>query len=159
MRIKSNVSGYIALILMVSGIISFIFSCTKYYYGNAVNKAFVKPLEREYRSYERMIKRNGGNNPNYPYLLSGKLIDDESNLIMFGVPIEEGSYYRSFTDMEGNFKLSIADSQFIKNKFILKINIGKYEYEPAEFVFMKNDFKNNYLDTTLVIFRKKIYLD
>lgn len=134
-------------------------SCTKYYYGSAANKAFCKPLEREYTRHERLIKRNGGNNPDYPYRLTGKLIDEDSNEIMYGATHDEGSYYRRFTDMDGRFELRIADSQFVKNKYILKVEFGSSMYEPAEFVIRKKDFEDNYLDTTLMILWHKVYLD
>jgi len=157
MRIKSiTLSLFLILVL---GIITIISSCTKYYYGNASNKAFVRPLEREYMRYERLKKRNGGNDPAYPYQLKGKLIDEDSNEIMYGAKHHEGSYYRWFTDMDGRFKLSIADSQFVKNKFILKVEFGSSMYQPAEFVFRKKDFENNFLDTTLKIYRVPIMLD
>jgi len=135
----------------------FLSSCTKYYYGSAANKAFCKPLEREYTRYERMIKRNGGNDPNYPYILKGRLIDQDSNELYYGRVHLEGSLNVRSTNPDGTFQFSIADSQFVKNKYVLSV---EYEgFQPAEFIFRKKDFKNNNLDTTLIIYRIPIMLD
>ena len=132
-------------------------SCTKYYYGSAANKAFCKPLEREYMRYERMVKRNGGNDPNYPYILKGWLIDQDSNELYYGRLLLEGSLNVRSTNPDGTFQFSIADSQFVKNKTIYTVNIDGFQ--PAEFIFRKKDFTKNFLDTTLMLFRVPIMLD
>jgi len=146
----------IAISFLVFGGLFFL-SCTKYYYGNAVNKAFVKPLEREYTRYERIVKRNGGNDPNYPYILKGRLIDQDSNELYYGRMHLEGSLNIRYIYPDGTFQISIADSQFVKNKYILSVDYSGFQ--PAEFIFRKKNFKNNYLDTTLLCFRIPIMLD
>jgi len=147
----------LTLSILIAGMLIYSSSCTKYYYGNAANKAFVKPLEREYMRYERMIKQNGGNDPNYPYILKGRIIDQDSNELMYGRVRLEGSQNVWTTKPDGTFKFSIADSQFVKNKYVLSV---EYEgFQPADFIFSKKVFENNYLDTTLMIFQIRMILD
>ncbi|HPD66300.1 MAG TPA: hypothetical protein P5050_03100 [Bacteroidia bacterium] len=148
---KRYIFNTLAMLFVFAVIFS---SCTRYYYGSASNKAFCKPLEREYRSYERMLKKNYGNDPNQPYRLVLSVNNENGEELDHAyIYIGSGNSYR-YSYMIGKVSMLIADSQFVKKEFHFRIVRNDY---PNDYILRKKDFKDNYLDTTLIFYYKPVF--
>lgn len=115
-------------------------------YGNAVNKAFVKPLEKRYLRAQRHADRNY---PDTPYLLQGVLLDGRDSTLMpfTWVSIHfTGLSSGVMSNEQGEFSLQFADSVFVKNRLHLKVyhnSFGKVSVEVPKKAFKGNEARLN----------------
>lgn len=110
-------------------------------YGNAVNKAFVKPLEKRYLRAQRHADRNY---PDTPYRLQGVLLDGRDSTLMPFTRIYihfPGQNSGVISNEQGEFSLKFADSVFVKNRLHLEVYHSGFGSIPVE--VPKKAFKGN----------------